>query len=220
MEEQQHWVKVTWKLSDPVGMSKTGRRTVKAMTENDNFKNPTVPLATVTTAANRVDDAIANKKNGPMAKQELKNAALAMRDIVVKQADYVTETADNNVTIIVSSGYEATNVTSGKKPAPGKSGAASLISGTSGTVKATVATVLYAGNYLFILVVGDTFPVTVANGQICVAASAKVYFINSTKHSVTFTGLPSDVHVTVGVVVSNTTGYSVISPLATTSTII
>ena len=216
----KHWVKVTWDINDPSGMSIIARRTVTAMTENDKFTDPTVPLTTVSVAATRIDNAIANKKNGPSAKQEVKNSALAMRDIFVKQADYVSEKANNDVTIIISSGFEATNVAKSKKPAPGNSVAATLISGSNGTIKATVISMADVKTYLFILVIGNAFPVTVVNNQICVTAATQVYFISTTKHSVTFKGLPPDVHVTIGVVVYNSAGYSGISPLATTSTII
>ena len=216
----KHWVKVTWDIKNPAGMVIIANRTATSMKDNDKFTNPAVILATVTTAASRVVLAIANKKNGPVAKRELVDSVSDLRDIMVKQAEYVTLKANNNVTIIISSGYEATNVTNDKKTAPLRSGAPSLTSEPNGTVTAIVAPVAGGKTYLFIMAIGNEFPVSVVNGQVCITADTQVYFISSTKHYVTFNRLPPDVHITVGVVVYNTAGYSSMSPLSTTSTII
>lgn len=70
------FVKISWNKRNPAKMATKAHAVITAMTGNNNYKTPKVKLTDLDAAATRVENADANKKNGQLAKDELKNASV------------------------------------------------------------------------------------------------------------------------------------------------
>ena len=212
--------RISWKMSIPLKMASFASGTVSAMTNNDTFKNPDVALDDVTKGAKRVVDAYGRRKNGPVAKDELKNGCIDLDEKLHVQALYVSKIADGDETIIHSAGFESTkDAVLAKIAKPTNTTAPKAVGTPAGGMKVTVDAVAGAKLYCFILVVDAVFNVTVLNGQLQIPLGTQAFIINSTKHIANFVGLPTLKNVQIAVVAMNSNGASDISPIATASTI-
>src|SRR3954471_11110201 len=116
-------VLISWTKRSVLNMVSVARYTVQQMTENPNFPTPAVSPETLADAANRAEAAYNNRKNGPAARLENIHAAAALDELLHEQADYVSNIAGGNETIIVSAGFEATKSTRTPAAIPATSGA-------------------------------------------------------------------------------------------------
>ncbi len=214
-------VRVTWQTETPLKMAGIARGTVTAMTGNANFPNPDIVLGNMEKAAARVENAWANRKNGPVAKDELKKSANDLDENLQTQADYVSKIAKEDSTIIHSAGFESTADVSRARVAVQEDPEAPVCTAMSGGVmKVNVKGKANVRNYCFLLVVDAPLNVTIQNGVITVPDGTTALIINSTKHIVTYTGLPALKNVQVAAVYINSAGASGISPVTIASTIV
>jgi hypothetical protein len=214
-------VKIVWVISKPLQMAGIARGVVTAMTGNAKFATPKVTLATITTAATRVENAWANRKNGATAKDGLSSSCNDLDVLLHTQADYVSSIANSDEAIIHSAGFEATGAitNASKTTAPTAVAAPVLTSKNGGVIKVKANPVANATNYCFLLAVDGGINATINNGQISVDAGSKLCIINSSKSGIVFTGLPALKTVSVAVVISNTHGDSGFSAVATGATL-
>lgn len=213
--------RVFWRKDRPLEMAGKARGTVTAMTDNDNFKTPDVPLADIAQGATRTELAWANRKNGPLAKDELDTAADELDTMLIDQGDYVSKIANGNVTIIHSAGFESTQDKLLLKSATPETPEAPVCTPMpGGAMKVSVKGKQNVSCYQFLLVVDGVLNVTVLNGQLTIPAGSNTLVISSTKRSVVFTGLTSLKTVQVAAVTVNAAGTSGISPVSSSSTIV
>ena len=214
-------VKISWTTKKPLQMAGTARGTVTAMTGNAKFPTPKVTLAAMNTAATRAEVAWANRKNGATAKDELTLASNDLDSLLHTQGDYVSGIANGDEAIIHSAGFEATgtNANAPKVLAPATPAAPVLTSKNGGAIKVKATAVANADNYCFVLSVDSGINATINNGQINIDAGSKLFIINSSKSSVTFSALPALKTVNVVVLVSNAQGNSGFSAIATGATL-
>jgi hypothetical protein len=205
-------VRVSWRKGEPLKMAGVARGIV----------TPEIPLLDLEKGATRVENAWANRKNGPVAKDELKNSSIALDDNLVIQADYVSKIANGSSTLIHSAGFESTeDVVMARVMVQEDPEAPVCTPLSGGAIKVTVNGKSRISNYCFILVVDGVLNISIQNGQLLIpTGSTNTYIINGTKHIVTFKGLATLKSVQVAVVYVNAAGASGISPIATSSTIV
>lgn len=215
-------VKMSWAKATLLQEASFARGTVTAMTGNATFLTPAVTLTAMTTAASRLENAWANRDNGAVARDELNNAATDLNDKLHTQAEYVDKIANGNDDTIHSAGFISTKPSDERltRVAAPKATAAPVITAVAGgSIKAVVDAVAGVKVYCFILVLDGSFNITINNGQLEVPTGTNAIVINSTKRSAVFQNLPAMKPVQVGVVTINSTGTSVLSAVATGSTI-
>ena len=195
-------------------------RTVTAMTDNDDFENPDISMAEMYEAADLLLNAYSNRKNGPVAKNDVINSINTLNNYLHSQAEYVSKLAKGNVTIIYSAGFESTSDKRGSGVLPKAAKTPKLESLSSGRIKAMVDKVPKATSYCFILVIEGNFNITILNNQIQIPKDTLAIIINSTKRSAEFIGLEPLKIVYVAVLASNAKGFTALSPVATASTLI
>ncbi len=215
-------VRISWRKEEPLKMAGVARGTVTAMTGNSNFTSPEIDLKDVENAATRVENAWANRKNGPVAKDELNNSSNDLDNYLHTQADYVTKIAKGDSTIIHSAGFESTeNVAMARSTVQEDPEAPICTPLSGGGMKVNVKGKSKVTNYCFVLVVDGVMNVTIQNSQMIMpAGSTNTHLINSTKHIAIFTGLPTLKNIQVAVVYINSAGASGISPVTIASTIV
>ena len=193
----------------------------KAMDGNKNFTTAKVSAEDMEAAATKLEQSYAHRKNGQVAKDELLKDAVDLDFKLHNQADYVSEIADGDATIIHSAAFESTSTKHAKAPLLKEVVAGPILkSSIGGNVNAKTIKVTGAKLYIFILVVGSSFDVTVLpNGQIIVPVGTVVHIIGDTKHIVTFNGFDGRLDVFVAVITKNASGYSNLSPVTCTQTI-
>lgn len=214
-------VRVTWQTDAPLVMAGIARGTVTAMADNSNFPTPDIALGDMEKAATRLENAWANRKNGQVAKDELKNAANDLDDDLQTQADYVAKIANGDSDIIHSAAFESTaDVTRARAALPEEPEAPVCTPLSGGGMKVNTKGKSYVRNYLVVLVLDGPMNITIQNGVLTIPSGTTALIINSTKHIVTFTGLPTLKNVQVAAVYINSAGASGISPVTTASTIV
>ena len=213
-------VKISWSKKAPVDMASVALRTVSAMTENDDFENPDISMTEMFEASNQLSNAYSNRKNGPVAKNNVVNRINTLDKYLHKQAEYVDILAKGNVTIIYSAGFESTSDKRGSGVIPKATKMPVLKSLPWGRIKAMVDKVPNTTSYCFILIIDGDFNVYIINNQIQIPKDTQAIIINTTKRSTVFIELETLKIVHVAVLASNATGFTSFSPVATTSTII
>jgi len=211
-------VKVSWLKTQSLKMAGFAHGTVTKMTDNTNFPSPAIDLTVIDAAASRVETAWANRKNGQSAKDELTNAQNDLNAKLHTQANYVTQTAAGNVTIIHSGGWESTKSDKTPSTIPNATNTPVITSLSGGGIKSKVLTISGATTYTHILVIDGDFNVTIQNGIITVPAGTIAYIITGGKTTEIFPGLTPLKKVYVAVIANNAAGSSSLSPVASAST--
>ena len=212
--------RINWSKNSPLKMAGIAHGVASAMKGNATFPSPPVKASENETAATRVELAWANRKNGDLGKDELKNSCTDLDDKLHVTADYVNSVANGFETIIHSAGFESTGSTYARTSNPVAASSVTITSNKGGVIKAKALGAKGARMYTFILVLDAVFNVTLQNGVLQLPPdSANVFIINSTKGSVNFSGLPAKKDVSVAVVLYNSAGDSGLSPIATSTTI-
>jgi len=210
-----HWVKISWLSHKYLNMASFAHGTVTAMTANKNFLTPKVALKVVDDAASRVEVAYANRKNGQVGKDELTNSSSDLNGLLHDQSDYVSVISNGDDTIIHSGGWETTGKPKQKKTIPVGGVAPVLKATTGGNIKVTSGKIADAKMYVFVLVIGAEFPVTLINGAISTPLGVQSYTLASTKCVASFSDIPGLQEVSVAMYTINSAG---ISPLSAVST--
>ena len=212
-------VRINWSSKKPLQMASVGHAVAEAMDGNANFKTPVVKPSEMGDAANLVETTYPGRKNGSIAKDSFNSAVIDLDEKLHYQADYVSNLANGDETIIHSSGFESTgNKILSKNAAPFIVKAPVLVAVKGGGIKVKIEKVPNARYYCYILFVDAAFSGSIINGQLNFAAGSNPIIINSTKTTVTFTGLPTLKPVSVAVVAFNAGGNSGFSPVATDAT--
>jgi hypothetical protein len=99
------FVKISWNNCQPLKTTSFARGTSTAM---DGNAAPTVKTADMNKAAERVEIAYANRRNGETGKDEFKNASIDLDEKMHDQADYVDNIANGDATMIHSADFEST----------------------------------------------------------------------------------------------------------------
>ena len=213
------WVKISWLTSNPLGMASFSHGTVTAMTGNAAYTTPSVPLTAITAAALRVEVAYGNRKNGKKGKDELKNAVADLDTLLHKQSSYVFDVSGGDATIIHSGGWETTSDAKAKASVSEQAGPCALTPKSGGSVKVMSGTVLKTKAYVFVLVVGTVFPVTIVNGVLNIPVGVAAFTLVSTKRIATFTGLAGKEDVMVAVFTVNSAGAGALSAASSCTTL-
>ncbi|MFM2225076.1 MAG: hypothetical protein RJA07_1278 [Bacteroidota bacterium] len=211
--------KYSWLKDSPLEMASFARGTVSAMTSNSHVPTPPVTLANMSTAAQRVETAWANKDNGQVAQDELHNATDALNADLHLQADYVSKQAAGDTTVIHGCGFESTKATGTSNTPPEAPEATKLTSIAGGKLNSKVKAIANATKYTHIAQLGGDFQVTIQNGQLMVPANVLVFIIPYGSANETFENLPALQPVMVCVVAHNGVGSSGFSPQILGSTI-
>lgn len=196
--------------------------TVDKMTGNATFTTPTIPLAQMTGAANRIRTAWNNRDNGDAGKEELTNA---VNDGIAKlntQAEYVDDTVRGDKTKLLSSGFKATSDLRHPATEPAQAAAAKVESLPAGKLKLGVNKVEGADKYHWIVFVGAPGTVTVVDNQIKTVPATDtedVLMIPAGHIHEEISQLPSLKKVFVGVCAANSAGIASVSPLVEAHTL-
>jgi hypothetical protein len=212
--------KVSWNKKSPLKMAGVARGVATSMTGNARFTTPPVTPTVLNAAALRVENAWANRMNGPIAKDELVNASNALDVLLHTLVDYVTSIANGDESIIHNANFETTSNAAGKSSAPDTSAAPVITAAPGGVIKVKVNGIKGAKVYSFILVMDGEFNVILKDGHINVPVGTNALIINSTKGNVVFAGLPALKKVSVVVIAFNSSGSSRFSPIANGSTLV
>ena len=210
-----HWVKISWLSHKYLNMASFAHGTVTAMTGNKNFLTAKIALKEMDEAATRVENAYANRKNGQVGKDELLNSSSSLNAMLHDQADYVSVISNGDDTIIHSGGWETTGKPKQKKAIPVGGAAPALKATAGGNIKVTSGKIVDAKMYIFVLVIGTEFPVTLVNGAISIPLGVQSYTLSSTKCVASFSNIPGLQEVTVGMYTINSAGISPLSALST-----
>lgn len=211
--------KISWNKKSPLKMAALAHGIAGSLTGNAGFPTPVVTPAALNTAATRVENAWANRRNGQAGKDELNNSADALETMLYDLSDYVDNIAKGDETLIHSAGFSTVSNTTARVVKPAALLAPSLTSLPGGTIKAKAIGATDARLYSFILVLDTAFAFTINNGIIEIPNNVTAFIINSTKAIVHFTGLPALKNVSVAVITYNSSGNSGLSPIATSSTL-
>lgn len=210
------WFKLSWSKKSALLMASFAHGVVVCMTDNKSFLTPAVLLKILDDAAIRVEKAWDGRKNGQAGKDELKNAINALDILLRTQGSYVATTANNDATIIHSANYASKG---DKKNAPKAKASEVLLDAplakatAGGTIKVTSNKVLNTRMYVFVLVIGTIFPVTITEGALDIPVGVQVYILNSTKHTAKFVGIPGVGKVSIAGYTVNSGGMSGLSPV-------
>lgn len=83
------------------------RRVIQMLTGNANFPTPLVPLADMELLANKLDDAIAEAKEGSRVSKYQRNTFVAQAKVMLaSQADYVRAVSKGDADMLVTSGFD------------------------------------------------------------------------------------------------------------------
>ena len=210
-----HWVKMSWLTSKYLNMASFAHGTVTAMTANLKFATPKVTMDHMEAAATRVEVAFANRKNGQLAKDELRTSSTELNAMLHDQADYVSLISNGDETTIHSGGWQSTGGPKQKKPIPIAGVGPTLIASAGGNIHVISSKIADAKMYIFVLVIGTTFPVTMVEGIISIPLGTQAFILNSTKRVASFTNIPGIQDVMVGMFTLNSAGISQLSAIST-----
>ncbi len=211
----KHWVKISWLTKEYLKMASFAHGTVTAMTGNPKFATPKILMKDMEAAATRVETAFANRKNGQVGKDELANSSTDLNAKLHDQADFVSVISNGDDTIIHSGGWETTGKPKQKKAIPVGGGAPALKATAGGNIRVSSGKIVDAKMYVFVLIIGTTFPVSLVNGAISIPLGVQSFILNSTKSFANFSYIPGLQEVTVGMYTINSSGISPLSALST-----
>ena len=212
-------VKINWSSKNPLPMATVGHGVADAMEGNLNFKTPKVKLFDIRGASTLVESTYPNRKNGALAKDAFNKAVTNLDVILHDQADYVSNLAEGDETMIHSSGFETTAIKAlARYAAPVIDQAPVLTTVKGGGIKVKINKVLHARYYFYVLFVDAPFSCTIVNGHVVPAEGSHPIIITSTKTVVTFSGLATLKPVSVAAIAFNAGGDSGFSPVATGAT--
>ncbi len=213
-------VRISWSVKKPLQMASFALGTVSAMKTDDDFLSPEIALNTMTDAAVKVERDYSVRKNGVVAKDNLKTSTILLNSYLHSQAEFVNKIANGNATIIHNAGFESTSDERGAGIKPGIAGFVTLKAISGGGLKAKIAKVKGATNYCFILNMQGVFNITTVGREIFIPSGSEIRIINTTKISVVFNNLKPMEIVKVAVIASNANGHNGMSPVAVASTIL
>ena len=213
--------KISWSKKSPLLMATFAHGTVIKMKDNTDYTDPDVELTVMETAASKVESAYSDRKNPSGGKAELAKAVDDLDDKLHTQGAYVSKTANGDEAMMQKAGWKTIKVTYSKAPALEPLAVAPKLEvSAGGKIKSTATVVKGAKEYITVMVVGTVFNVTVlSNGQVIVPDSTVAYVISSSKHIVTFEGMPRKSDVIVAVFTRNAVGYSSFSPVSIAETL-
>jgi len=204
-------VLISWTLKAQLKMIAIAIHVVKMMGDNiGTFATPAVILTALKAAADRLQLAYNNRKNGDEGKLEYENAAIALDILLHSQAVYVNGIAKGDAAIIAKSGYESTtnnkvNPVITNQPDPAK-----LTTNAGGGLKIGLRKVLGATSYIYVVFIGIVGTIIV--GKNYVKPSIDAIIICKGKRTETLTGIPKGSIVTVIPFAQNSAGISPAGP--------
>jgi len=203
-------VRVTWSKSKYLPMAIQGHKSAAAIKADKRFLNPKVATTDLDVAATRMETAVANKDNGAAGKDELRLASEGLNTLLHGEADYVSDFANGDETIIHSAGFESTSDKMIKAESLMPTvGGPSIETMKGGSVNIVNQTVAGTKQYIFVLVEGKVFNVTIQdNGQIVIPVGTIAHVFSCSKHTCTFTHLAGKMDIMVAVVLHNASGYT------------
>lgn len=213
--------KVSWSKREPLLMATFAHSTVTKMDGNPDYTDPDVTLVIMEAAATKVEVAYGARKNtaGGIAES---NKAIDELDLLLHtQGAYISKTTVGDEAKMQKAGWETIKVTHAKAAALDTSKVSpKLEASIGGKLKSTAFIVTGAKEYITVLVLNGPFNVTMlSNGQIIVPVGTIAHIISSSKHIVTFAGMPAKGDALVAVLTRNTAGYSNFSPVSSAETI-
>ena len=208
-------VRRNWNKNNGSKLADTAKEVQTGMTDNTNFPNPPVAMATMDKEITDLFSNYNNRKNGSKAKSDYKTSLATVDKILNDQADYVDEIGLGNKTIIESSGFKATSGTSSRKPIPAVPGMPT-IRNENGVLILSVDAVEYATSYFWIVFIGQAFEFTISAGQMWAEKAGPFIMIPAGTTHETVRGLASGTPIIVQVLAQNSAGKSDFTmPIAT-----
>ena len=203
----------TWSPRKPDHMVPFTENVIKKMTGNADFPNPPVPTSDLDAANKKTLTAFANRKNGAQAKSELEAAAMVQNAMLVKMADYVSATANGDVTKILSTGFHVTKNTRNKAVVP-QMPAAPKLSCSDGNLYLTTDKVPGADSYCWVVYTGEVNSIQVINSQLNVNNLANTILVPAGTTREVVTGIAAGTKAVVQVLAQNVAGKSNFSSAA------
>ena len=209
-----YFVVTNWKKQKPTSMLQVSSQVAENMEGNENFPNPAIAIANMQSISSRVQTAYNNRGNGKIARLELEAAITELDGALRTQSYYVTNTAQGDLAIIQTSGFEASKGTSSKAVVPTMPTNVKLES-NNGNVSLIAKKPTGASSLCWVIYYGDvTDTVKVENGRISVPANVSAQIINAGKGREVISSLAPGTKVSVQVMAQNTAGCSSLSQLA------
>jgi hypothetical protein len=135
------------------------------------FTSPAVSYKIMDASATRVENAYANRMNGPAAKTELKNAFADLNDNLHLQAAYVNSIANGDTATIENAGFVASSNIRKTKTIPAVPVTPS-IKGNAAKLQLKINAVPGAKNYCWVIFTDSTGTVSVKNRTVFVSGAA------------------------------------------------
>jgi len=213
--------KVSWSIDKPLLMATHAHDTVTKMTDNPDYTTPDVTLVIMEAAATKLEVAYAARKNTAGGIAESDKTIIALDELLHTQAAYVSKTTVGDAAKMQKAGWKTIKITHAKAAALDSSVVGpKLEASKGGKLKSTAFLDKGAKEYITVLVLNGPFNVTMlSNGQIIVPVGTIAHIMSSSKHIVTFEGMPAKGDVLVATVTRNAVGYSNFSPVSTAETI-
>jgi len=208
-------VLISWVRSSALDIASFATNIVTKMTGNSYFTTPKVPLADIAAAADRLEKAYTNRKNGQAGKLEYEAALDGLNEKLYSQASYVNGIANGNAIIISSSGFVPSNNERVTATVPTTPNSPKLKTEAGGILHIAVDKVAGADSYLYVLFLGDdTFNIGVQDDYIMMPSTTiKTIIIPDGGMREDIRGLLPGTKVHVQVLAQNTAGKSPFSAL-------
>jgi hypothetical protein len=200
-------VLINWTHMTPTEMASLAHNVSAKLTASaTTFSTPTVTPAVLNTAANRLELAYANRKNGAAGKTEFQSANTALDGLLHTEAAYVNGVANGNTATIELAGFTATSNSHRSAVVPATPIVAT-ITGNAAAVHLQIPPVPGADSYCWVIFTGDTGSASASETHISVSGAAIVIPDGTTRETLhnTFT---AGTKITVQVLAQNTAGKS------------
>jgi hypothetical protein len=211
MMEPYYYVIKNWDYRQPKTLLDVGSNVSEKMEGNKNFLNPPTPVSDLILKMQRTQTAYNNRDNGKLAKTELKDASKDMDSTLRVLGIYVTNESKGVLSVLQTSGFEASKGKGSKSVIPGMPTNVKLksknnyvtMSAKKPAGTATMCWVIYYGE--------ATALATVEDNMVKIPAGVEARIIGAGKASQRLSSLPTGTKVTVQVMAQNAAGCSALS---------
>jgi len=204
-------VLISWSVKAQLKMIALAIHVVKMIGDNvGTFATPTVVLTALKAAADRMQLAYNNRKNGEEGRLEYANAAIALDILLHSQANYVNGIAKGDAAIIAKSGYQSTTNNKIKPVITDHPGPTKLTTNGGGGLKINLQKVIGATSYIYVVFMGIVGTILV--GKNFVKPSIEAVVIGKGKLTESLAGIPKGSIVTVIPFAQNSAGISAAGP--------
>ena len=202
-------VLISWLKMSPLSLAAFGRRTVSFMQSLAIFATPAIDYGSMLKMCQRVENAWANRDNGPVAAQELIDSLSDLDTALHSQATFVGSVALGDQTTIVSSGFEHTKIVGSPSVKPETPGAPDANPIGTGKMNVIIPHQNGVSNNVIVVFLGEAFALPVVDNHIVFPSGPAGVIIMPIAHThEQISGLTPGTKVTVVVFSYNAAGLS------------